>query len=177
MSHKEVLTAGQSGGAELPDSATSFLDVVKSGKSFSGRERHCVFLNLQNGRFADTSALSGVDLPDDGRGVGLVDWNHDGRVDLCLANRNGPQLRLLQNDFASPGHFLALRLQGTSANRDAIGARVELHLEGAATPLLRTVRAGDAFLSQSTKWLHFGLGETTAIDRLVVHWPGREPEA
>lgn len=150
--------------------------MVKTGKSFSGRERHCAFLNLRDGRFADASALSGLDLPDDGRGVGLVDWNHDGRVDLCIANRNGPQLRLLRNRFASQGGFVALRLEGNTSNRDAIGARVELFLEGVTVPLMRTVRAGDAFLSQSSKWLHFGVGKATAIDRIVVHWPGGEPE-
>jgi tetratricopeptide (TPR) repeat protein len=150
--------------------------VVKSGKSFSGRERHCAFLNLRAGRFADASAISGLDLPDDGRGVALLDWNHDGQIDLCLANRNGPQLRLLRNDFPLPGHFLALRLGGKSCNRDAVGARVDLYLEGSAVPLVRTVRAGDAFLSQSTKWLHFGLGEEKAIDRIVVHWPGADAE-
>lgn len=155
----------------MPAAATSFLEVVKGGKSFSGRERHCAFLNLQDGRFADVSALSGLDLPDDGRGVGLVDWDHDGRLDLMVANRNGPQVRLLRNRFPTPGRFLALRLEGVDANRDAVGARATLHLVGDPQPLTRTVRAGDAFLSQSSKWLHFGLGNAE-IDRLVIEWPG-----
>ena len=49
--------------------AEAFLDVVKQGGSFSGREPHHCFSNLRNGTFCDVSALSGLDLPDDGRGV------------------------------------------------------------------------------------------------------------
>ena len=32
-------------------------------------------------------------------------------------------------------------------------------------------RAGDGYLAQSTKWLHFGLGALDRIDRVVVTWP------
>ncbi len=41
---------------------------------------------------------------------------------------------------------------------------------------VRTVRAGNAFLSQSSKWVHFGLSNITNIERVVVHWPGGKPE-
>jgi hypothetical protein len=60
---------------------------------------------------------------------------------------------------------------------DAIGARVELHLAGAKpVTLVKTLHAGDGFLSQSSNWLHFGLGDRTMIERLVVRWPGGEAE-
>ncbi|MFN0130472.1 MAG: ASPIC/UnbV domain-containing protein, partial [Verrucomicrobiales bacterium] len=150
---------------------------MKSGKSFSGRERNCLFLNLHEGTFADASAVSGLDWPDDGRGAATVDWDRDGRLDLVVSNRNGPQLRLLRNGFPKPGGFLSLSLAGRTCNRDAIGARLELHLEGQPVPLLRTLRAGDAFLSQSSKRLHFGIGSASAIDRLVIRWPGGDAES
>ena len=100
-------------------------------------------------------------------------------------NRNAPQLRLLRNDAPNVGHFVVLRLQGTHANRDAIGARVEVYPAGPGPsvggeslrrPLIKTLRAGDGFLSQSSKWLHFGLGDATEIERVVVRWPGGPAE-
>ncbi len=151
---------------------------MRSGVPLSGSERNVCFLNLRSARssatgphFAVTSGVCGFDFLDDGRGVANLDFDFDGDQDLWLSNRSGPQVRLLRNDLPAGRHFLALKLQGVSCNRDAIGARVELVLSG-QPPLVRSLRAGEGFLSQSTKWLHFGLGETTAVQRLIVHWPG-----
>jgi len=174
--------------------------LIKSGRSFSGRERNCVFLNTGQSRFANLSHCSGLDFPDDGRGVATVDWDQDGDLDLWINNRNGPQLRFCRNDVPSENHFISLRLVGKTCNRDAIGARVEVTVSGhrfsvpgaeeqgisssepgtenreQETLLVKSVRAGDAYLSQSSKWAHFGLGETAEIKRLVVHWPGGDRE-
>lgn len=149
--------------------------MVREGRSFSGREPHCAFLNLGNGQFCDVSAIGGFDLDDDGRALALVDWDQDGDLDAWISNRNGPQVRFLRNQFAASGnHFVALRLQGTKSNRDAIGATVRIYTKQASRPLSRTVRAGTGFLTQSSKWLHFGLGSDDSIDRLEIDWPGGE---
>jgi tetratricopeptide (TPR) repeat protein len=151
-------------------------DAIRQGSSFSGRERHCSFLNLRDGTFADISPVSGLDFPDDGRGVARVDWDHDGDLDFWMVNRSGPQVRFLRNDVPHENNFLVVHLRGRSCNRDAIGSRVELHVKGEAAPLIRTLSAGDGFLAQSSKALHFGLGEASEIIRLVVRWPGGEAE-
>ncbi|MCH7664595.1 MAG: ASPIC/UnbV domain-containing protein [Acidobacteria bacterium] len=175
------------------------LRLLRQGKSWSGTERNCVFLNisglntgglntggLNTGdlRFADVSAVSGLDFPDDGRGLAVVDWDGDGDLDLWLANRTAPRLRLMLNQGESKNSFVALRLRGTRSNRDAIGARAEVelapdpHTMGSAlgSRLVRTIYAGDAFLSQSSKWLHFGLGTAPVIKRVTVRWPGGKRE-
>lgn len=152
--------------------------MAEAGRSFSGNERNCAFLNTTDGRFADISAASGLDFIDDGRAIGQVDWDHDGDLDLWLRNRTSPQLRYMRNDTPHKNHFIAVGLEGRSSNRDAIGTRVEVYLGGdAATPLLKTLRAGDGFLSQSSKWLHFGLGRNDRINKLVVRWPGGTAQA
>jgi tetratricopeptide (TPR) repeat protein len=148
-------------------------DLIRAGRSFSGHERNCCFLNTGDGRFADVSSATGFDFPDDGRAVALTDWDHDGDLDVWLSNRSAPRVRFLRNDIPSEHHFVSLRLQGTDCNRDAIGARVELDVGGdRPRRLVKTVRAGDGFLSQSSKWLHFGLGAATVIERVRVRWPG-----
>ncbi|CAN5490970.1 hypothetical protein BH23VER1_BH23VER1_25230 [soil metagenome] len=167
------------------DSAWSALNLlIRSGKPFSGHERNCCFLNLgQPGagdtRFANISAASGLDFDDDGRGLAYADWDGDGDLDLWITNRNGPRVRFVRNDTPPGDHarWVAFNLRGTKANRDAIGARVELHLEGEPVPRIRTLAAGHGHLSQSSKTIHFGLGRAEdAIGRIVVRWPGTAAE-
>ena len=153
-------------------------EMVRQGRSFSGHERNCSFLNLGNGTFADVSANSGFAFPDDGRAVAQTDWDGDGDIDFWIANRSGPQVRFLQNQLATTNHFLALKLEGKSCNRDAIGARVEVVLETPEnTTLIKTLRAGEGFLSQSSKTLHLGLGASEKVAEVRVHWPGGSSES
>ena len=180
--------------SELDRANATFGEMIRRGRSYSGRERNCCFLNTTTAstvagaapvaRFANISATSGIDLPDDGRALITVDWDHDGDLDVWISNRNAPRLRFFRNDVPSENHHLALRLQGAggTTNRDAIGARVEVVLAGGSSSnstrpaLTKTLRAGDSFLSQSTKWMHFGLGRAEKIDLVRVRWPGGEIE-
>ncbi len=162
--------------------------LLREGKSFSGHEPNCAFLNCDGTSFADVSAVTGLNFPDDGRAVCVTDWDHDGDLDLWLRNRTGPRLRLMRNDVrignrpqaSAPdldkdASFVAIRLQGTDSNRDGIGARVTL-LDDGGNELAQTVRAGGAFLSQSSKWLHFGIGDRSPT-KVTVRWPsGRAQE-
>ena len=151
---------------------------LDEGLSFSGNERNCVFLNpgRAGGAFANASAVSGLDFPDDGRGIALLDLEGDGDLDVAISNRTAPRLRLMRNELPAGKRFVALRLEGDGAgtNRDAVGARVELATADGA--LRRSVRAGEGFLSQSSRWLHFGLGESEPTGTATVHWPGGGPE-
>jgi len=180
--------------SELDRANATFGEMIRRGRSYSGRERNCCFLNTTTAstvagaapvaRFANISATSGIDLPDDGRALITVDWDHDGDLDVWISNRNAPRLRFFRNDVPSENHHLALRLQGAggTTNRDAIGARVEVVLAGGSSrnstrpALTKTLRAGDSFLSQSTKWMHFGLGRAEKIELVRVRWPGGEIE-
>jgi len=152
--------------------------------TFNGGERNCLFLNTGpankgQGRFADASAVSGFDTPDDGRALAVVDWDGDGALDLWISSRSAPRLRLLRNTNPSASRSLSVRLVDPSAkggNRDAVGARVELLRRDGGPRLVRWVVAGDGFLSQSTRWLHFGLGSEGNGEEALVTWPGGKRE-
>ena len=73
---------------------------IRSGQSFSGRERKCAFLNTGDGRFADVSAVTGLDFDDDARGLATSDLDGDGDADIVLSNRTAPVVRVLRNDMA-----------------------------------------------------------------------------
>lgn len=149
------------------------MELVTKGHSWSGRERHVCYLNEGTGRFANVSAVSGIDFPDDGRALGFVDWDDDGDLDVWLRNRTAPRLRFLQNDIQSEAHTVMLTLEGRTCNRDAIGAVVEMRVAGQPGLLSRSVKAGDLFLSQSSKRLHFGLGNASPPEKVRVLWPGQ----
>ncbi len=151
------------------------MELVRNGHSWSGSERNRFFLNDTRGGFLEASRLGGFDFPDDGRGLAVVDWDHDGDLDLWFRNRTAPRLRFMQNRTVSargaPSKSVAIRLEGTHCNRDGIGAVVEIQTGGTTARLVRSVRAGDLFLSQSGKWLHFGLAGAGAITQAIVQWP------
>ncbi|MBJ06207.1 MAG: hypothetical protein CMO40_03685 [Verrucomicrobiaceae bacterium] len=164
---------------------SAIMKLARAGTSWSGRERNCAFLNCGNSapgpRFANVSSVAGFDYPDDGRALALVDWDKDGDLDVWARNRTAPRLRLLRNNTSrassGQGNWIGLRLEGSRSNRDAIGARVTVTLEG-GTRLHETVRAGSGFLSQSTKEIHFGLGvNAAAVHSVTVRWPGGRKES
>ncbi|MGI9457238.1 MAG: CRTAC1 family protein, partial [Aeoliella sp.] len=154
--------------------------LLREGKSFSGRERNCAFLNTGGPKFANAAAACGLDFPDDARALAVVDWDQDGDLDLWITNRTAPRLRLMRNEMqseASQENFVSFRLQGVHCNADGIGGRVMVRLKNSPqAPLQQTLYAGDAFLSQSSKWLHFGIPAGSELEQVAVRWPGGSEE-
>lgn len=142
-----------------------------------------LMLNTGNGEFVDRATEAGAEPPPGGallpqkiqehdvarssRCAATADFDGDGRLDLMVANFNDRPY-YFQNQFPRR-HYLALRLEGTRSNRDAIGAVVKLYRGGEVQT--RQVQATGGYLSQSSKTLHFGLGDDPAIDRVEIRWP------
>lgn len=103
-----------------------------------------------------------------GRGVSYADIDQDGDLDLLLT-ATGQAPRLLRNDQAVGNHWIRLVLVGTSCNRDAIGAEVEVHAGDLV--LRRQVMPTRSYLSQVELPLTFGLGQNTKVGKILVRWP------
>ncbi len=137
---------------------------IREEFSWNGREQNV--LHVKRGdRYFDFSGVSGLDFAEDSRAFAVTDFDGDGRLDLILKSRLGPQVRVLQNDCATGKHAIAFELRGTKSNRDGIGAKVEA--DGQA----KWLSAGAAFLSQHSKRLTFGLGPKESVERLRITWP------
>jgi hypothetical protein len=117
-----------------------------------------------------TEKESGPDFfkPLVGRGAAYADVDNDGDLDV-LVTATGQAPRLLRNDRQLAHHWLRFKLTGTKSNRDAIGARIEVELEGRT--LRRQVMPSRSYLSQVELPVTFGLGRDGKVHRATVHWP------
>jgi tetratricopeptide (TPR) repeat protein/peroxiredoxin len=144
-------------------------ELIRSDGTWSGYERNVFYANNRDGSFSDISGVTGLDFLEDGRSFALADFDHDGRQEIFLKNRNAPQLRLLKNVIEELPPSIAFRLQGTKSNRDAVG--VSVTLETAAGVQSRTLQAGSGFLAQHSKELFFGVADTKGPLHAVIQWP------
>ena len=134
-----------------------------------------LFWNHGTGFSVVPPARSGTDLfkPIAGRGSAYADIDGDGDLDVVLAQVNGPPL-LLRNDQNLGHHWLRLKLVGTKANRDAIGAWVKVRL--GREMLSRQVMPTRSYFSQSELPVTIGLGKAIQFDDLEITWPGGEKQ-
>jgi tetratricopeptide (TPR) repeat protein len=144
-------------------------ELIRADGTWSGYERNVFYVNNRDGTFSDVSGVVGLDFIEDSRTFALADFDHDGRVEVLLKNRSGPQVRLLKNMMPEVGGAIAFRLQGKKSNRDAIGAAVTV--ETAAGKQTKFVQAGSGFLAQHSKELFFGLGEQKGPVKASIRWP------
>jgi tetratricopeptide (TPR) repeat protein/peroxiredoxin len=144
-------------------------ELIRADGTWSGFERNVFYANNRDGTFSDVSGAVGMDFLEDGRAFALADFDHDGRQEVFLKNRNGPQLRIVKNVMENLPPSIAFRLRGTKSNRDAIGATVTVETESGRQT--RMLQAGSGFLSQHSKEVFFGLGEANGPVRASIRWP------
>ncbi len=138
---------------------------IRDGYTWSGYERNVLYANHGDGTFSDISGALGLDFTEDGRSFALADFDGDGRQEMLLKNRNGPQIRLVKNSIPDLPPAIAFRLKGTKSNRDAIGAVIKV---GSQT---KSIQAGSGFLAQHSKEVLFGLGEMKGDLAATIRWP------
>jgi len=129
-----------------------------------------------NQLFRNDSANRLVEVPDAGpglaikkvsRGASFGDYDNDGDIDVFVINIDD-RATLLRNDWT--GHnWLVVQLFGTGANRDAIGAKVQLRAGGKTQ--WRSANGASSYLSYNDTRLHFGLGNELQAEVVEITWP------
>jgi hypothetical protein len=102
------------------------------------------------------------------RGVAAACVDGSGNLDIVVAQNGGPP-HLFRNEQRLHHAWLRVDLVGTHCQRDAGGARVEVHTPRGV--LVQTMEPAMGFMAQSEKTLTFGLGEDDRVRRIVVRWP------
>ena len=133
------------------------------------RQRKVLYRNTGRSTFVDVTASSGADLlqPQTSRGIALGDFDNDGTLEILVNNENGRPS--LYKNYGPRGNWIVILAIGSRSNRSAIGTRVSAVWDG-GRKLIKEVRSGGTYASQSDLRLHFGLGTAKKTD-LEVRWP------
>ncbi len=132
-------------------------------------QRDALFRNDGDGTFTDVSGVTGITaLPTRvGRGAAFGDYDNDGDVDIFIVN-NHAQPALLRNDGGNRNNWLHVELIGTNANRNAVGAKVQVKTMDQTQ--LREIYAGDSYMSFNSFIAEFGVGSATQVESVQVIW-------
>jgi len=106
--------------------------------------------------------------PLSGRGLALGDFDNDGSVDVLVTQNNAAPV-LLRNNLGRQNHWLGVRLVGTKANIDAVGAKITYQSGDLKRHQFKV--GGGSYLSAHDPRMVLGLGKRTKIDWLEVQWP------
>src|SRR5437867_668919 len=144
--------------------------------STSYAQRNLLLQNDGTGKFKDVAPASGPGfaLRKPSRSLSAGDIDNDGDLDLVIGNV-GQTADLLRNDGGNNSNSLLIRTIGSKSKRDGIGARLKLTVGGKV--LVREVKAGSSYLSQSDMRVHFGMGKAARAERLEIRWPSGAVEA
>ena len=128
----------------------------------AGADARTTFVELPAERTGDLTR------PIVGRGAAYADIDGDGDLDVVLT-QSGDRPLVLRNDQRLGHHWVRVVLHGRGANRDGIGAWIELTAAGRVQR--RQVMPTRSYLSQVELPVTFGLGASTLVDSLRVIWP------
>jgi hypothetical protein len=171
------------GGDQRPSTAwhTQFEDVNNDGlvdlfiakgnvakmPDFAMKDPNNLLLQGPDGKFQESGEAAGVASLAISRGGALADFNMDGLLDLVVVNR-WEKAQLWRNTSTKAGRWIEVKLQQTGANRDAIGAWLEV--KRGATVMRREISVGGGCASGQNGWWHFGLGDMAQAEVRVI-WP------
>jgi len=106
----------------------------------------------------------------------IVTWSdvdEDGDLDLLAAGKG--EVHLFINRIGQDNGWVALDLEGTTTNRDAVGARVTV-VAGGVTQMRDLADSGGNTNPQRTRIMHIGLGQSANVESVTVRWPGGSSE-
>jgi enediyne biosynthesis protein E4 len=134
------------------------------------RQPRLFYWHVGGGAFKDLSSQAGEGISAlfSSRGSAAGDLDDDGSLEFVVSNM-GARPSLLKNT-GTHQHWLLVRLIGVKSNKDAIGARVVVHVAGRRVS--GEVQSGMSFISQDDTRLHFGLARDEIYERIDVQWPG-----
>lgn len=112
-------------------------------------------------------------------GAAWGDANNDGFPDLVIANCRGldgtadDPFNTFYLNNGNDNHWIKIHLTGSLSNMSAIGAKIKVRavIDGEVVWQMREVSAQNGYCSQNSFTAHFGLGDATVADSIIINWP------
>ncbi len=103
-------------------------------------------------------------------GAAFGDFDLDGDVDIITSNtEQSPFLYRNNENTMLKNHFIDFTLEGSTKNDKGIGTEIRVYTKNGMQ--FQTHHIVRGYQSTSENFLHFGLGDATTIDKVVVSWP------
>ncbi len=132
------------------------------------------FMNKGNLRFEDVSTEWGLQTPSFSNGAVYADLDNDGDLDYVVNNINDEAF-VYKNTLNRTGkvsaNFLQLRFKGDKNNINGLGAYAEIHYNKGQLQVYEN-NPCRGYLSWTGNTAHFGLGDVSTVDSVIVVWPG-----
>jgi hypothetical protein len=135
------------------------------------------YLFINNGDTTFTKSKVSVDDKNKARGMTYADYDNDGDLDMIVvvlknSESVNPKTVFFQNQLNPNGsdgkNWVQFKLEGQTINRDAIGAKIILTVNG--EKLIQEVHGQGSHASQHSLILHFGLANNTTISKAEIQW-------
>jgi len=129
-----------------------------------------LLFHQEGGKLVDVSNQAGPAFSKSypARGLAAGDFNNDGLIDVLIATNGGAPV-LLQNKCDVGNHWVGLKLEGATCNRDAIGARIRWSAGGVVRSTMKN--SGGSYLSSHDPRVVLGAGKAEKIDWVEITWP------
>jgi len=150
------------------------VDQQNWGTSYA--QRPLLFHNLGGKKFELVPAVKGTGLAATytARGVAFGDLFNNGKIDVVINQLGGVPV-LLRNVTQNGNHWVGFQLIGAPKSpRDATGAT--MYLTAGGMRQRGDVLSGGSFASNNDPRVHFGLGRSTHVDGVEIHWPDQTTE-
>jgi hypothetical protein len=125
--------------------------------------------------FVSVAQFAGfADLIGDRKGASVIDYDKDGLLDIFSPSLDYGALVYHNTGLMVPNNWIALDLWGTQSNKDAVGSLVKLY--AGSHKYVRYTKVAQSWKMQDQPYVHFGIGQATHIDSLVIRWPKGDVE-